>query len=79
MCIDRNNYIRKDAQTMIPTMGLTIPYLLVMDVIQTHQVALTGNPLIDENAAVQTYHVIKQNPDESTKIMVSEWKMRLWL
>ena len=35
-------------------------------IIQTHQLAPTGDPLVDEDAAAQAYHTMKQNPGEST-------------
>ena len=40
------------------------PFLL--DVIESHQLAPTGDPLVDEDAAVPAYHTMKQNLGEST-------------
>ena len=39
---------------------------MLLDIIQTHQLAPTGDPLVDEDAAIQAYHTMKQNPGEST-------------
>ena len=36
------------------------------EIIQTHQLAPTGDPLIDEDVAAQAYHTMKQNPAKST-------------
>ena len=39
---------------------------LMMVIIQTNQLAPTGDLLVYENAAIQAYHMVKQNPGEST-------------
>ena len=41
-----------------------IPFLL--DIIQSHQLAPAGDPLVDANSAVQSYHTMKQLLSEST-------------
>ena len=42
------------------------PLPLLLNIIHTHQLASTGGPLVDEDAAVQAYHTMKRNPGEST-------------
>ena len=39
---------------------------LLLNIIQAYQHASAGDPLVDEDAAVQAYHTMKQNLGEST-------------
>ena len=55
------------------------PLPLLLDIIQTHQLAPTGDPLVDEDAAVQAYHTMKQMPNESTNNIVYVWRTLLRL
>ena len=38
----------------------------ILIIIQTHQLAPTGDPLVDADSAVQSYHTIKQLSGENT-------------
>ena len=53
----------------------TLPFLL--DIIQTHQLAPTGDPLVDADYAAQSYHTMKQLSGESIKNIVSDWRISI--
>ena len=40
------------------------PLPFILDIIQTPQLAPTGDPLIDSDVAMQAYHTMKQQPGE---------------
>ena len=42
------------------------PLPLLIDIIQTHPLASTGDPLIYADSAVQSYHAVKQLSGETT-------------
>ena len=42
--------------------GAKDPLPLLLYIIQAHQLAPTGDPLVDEDAPVQVYQTMKQNP-----------------
>ena len=57
--------VEKNVSERSETMRLRVLNVL-SGIIQTHQLAPTGDSLVDADATVQAYRIMKQSPGEST-------------
>ena len=59
----------KEVRQSYKSMCISIPTVrqsILLNIIQIHQITPTGDPLVNNDSAAQSYHTMKQLPDEST-------------